>query len=65
MIGFLVYLLIVAIVMSLGWWILSMIPLPPPVKQIVTVIFVVVCAIILIYLLLGLTGPLPRLNWPR
>lgn len=65
MLTLLVYLLVILIVMGLGWWILSMIPLPPPIGQIATVIFVVICAIVLIVFLLQLVGTgvdLPRLR---
>jgi hypothetical protein len=65
MISFLIYLLILCIVFGLVWWVLSLIPLPPPVKQIVTVVFAVICAIVLIYMLLGLVGPAAHWNWPR
>lgn len=63
MLAFLIYLVIVLIIMSLGWWILTMVPLPPPIKQIATVIFVVICAIILVYMLLGLVGTVPAPHW--
>lgn len=65
MIPFLIYLVIVCIVLGLLWWILNMIPLPPPVKQIATVVFVVICAIILIYMLMGLVGTAPHWGFPR
>lgn len=56
MIELLIYLLIILIVMALGWWVLTMIPLPPPIAQIARVIFVVICAIVLIMFLLQLAG---------
>lgn len=65
MISFLIYLVIVCIVLGLLWWILNMIPLPPPVKQIATVVFVVICAIILIYMLMSLVGTAPHWGFPR
>lgn len=54
MIGLLIDLVILCIVAGLAWWIIGMIPLPPPVRQIVTVVFVVIIAVFLIYALLGL-----------
>lgn len=56
MIGLLISILIALIVFSLVWWILTMLPLPAPLAQIVRVIFVVLVAIWLIYELLGFTG---------
>lgn len=63
MLELLVTLLILLIVMGLAWWVLTMIPLPEPIKNIATVIFVVICAVVLIYFLLGLVGSAPRLSW--
>jgi hypothetical protein len=54
MLSLLINLLIIVIVLGLAWWVINMIPLPPPIKQIATVIFVVIACIALIYLLLGL-----------
>jgi hypothetical protein len=56
MITLLVYLLVILIVMALGWWILSQIPLPPPIGNVARVVFVVICAIVLIVFLLNLVG---------
>ena len=63
MIAFLIYVLVLLIVMGLAWWIVNQIPLPGPVKQIATIVVVVICAIILIYLLLGLVGTVPPPHW--
>lgn len=38
MITFLIYLLIVVIVMALGWWVITQIPLPEPISRIVRAI---------------------------
>lgn len=64
MISLLIYVLIMCIVLALVWWILTMLPLPDPAKQIVTVVLVVIFVIALIYLLLPLAGTAPhwRLN---
>jgi len=48
MVSLLVTLLILCLVASLIWWILGMLPLPPPVRNIVLVVFAVV---VLIWLL--------------
>jgi hypothetical protein len=55
----LVYLLVILIVLGLGWWVLQQIPLPPPIQQIALVVWVVVCAIVLIVFLLNLVGSGP------
>ena len=56
LLSLLVELVIFCIVLGLLWWIISLIPLPPPAKQIVTVVFVVIVALIAIGVLLGFTG---------
>lgn len=56
MFALLIQFLVLLIVFALIWWILTQIPLPPPIAKIAQVIVVVIFAIILIYMLLGLTG---------
>jgi heme A synthase len=51
-----VVLAVVAIVISLVYWILSQIPLPDPVRKIVNIAIVVIAALIVIGVLLSLTG---------
>lgn len=60
MLSLLITLLVVVIVLGLAWWIISMIPLPEPARQIVTVVFVVIAALILIWLLLSIPGVAPH-----
>jgi hypothetical protein len=63
MVSLLVTLLIGLIVIAGLWYIIRMLPLPPPFGQIAQVILVVVALIWLIYLLAGLapgTVSLPR-----
>lgn len=65
MLSLLVILLVILIVMALGWWVLSQIPLPEPIGRIATVVFVVICAIVLIMFLLQFAGSgveFPRLR---
>jgi hypothetical protein len=58
--------LVALIVLALVWWILTQLPLPPPIKQIATVVIVVIFVLWLIYLLLPLAGAGPALHsWPR
>ena len=54
MIGILIYVLILAIVAAVLWYITSI--LPPPVQGIAKVIVVVICAIFLIYILMNFAG---------
>lgn len=49
----LVYLAIFAIAMSLAWWLINQVALPPPAKQFVTIAFVVIIALFVIYMLLN------------
>lgn len=48
MISLLVGLVVFALIAYLLWWLLSLIPLPPPVRIIVTVLFVLVCIVVLL-----------------
>ena len=61
MISILVYILIVAIVAGLAYWIIDVIPVPEPINRIVKVLIVVVCVLALIWLLLGVAGNPPTL----
>jgi hypothetical protein len=66
MISLLIYVLILLIVLALVWWIITQLPLPAPVKQIATVVIVVLFVIAMIYMLLPLAGTGPALRgWPR
>jgi hypothetical protein len=56
MLSLLVSLLILLVIFAVIWWILSMIPVPPPFVWIVRVIFAIIFLICLISLL---TGNLP------
>lgn len=53
MISILISLLILVIIATVVWWILSMIPVPPPFVWIVRVIFAIIFLIALIELLMG------------
>jgi hypothetical protein len=53
---FLIHLVILAVVFALLWYVLSLLPLPAPIKQVFTVIFVIVVALFFIDLLLSLDG---------
>lgn len=55
MLELLVGLVIFALVAYLLWWLINMIPLPQPVRVIVTVLFVLICLVMLFnYMPIGL-----------
>lgn len=62
MISLLIYILVLCIVLGLIWWIISVIPLPAPAKQIASVVIVVIFVLALVFMLLPLAGNPP--HWP-
>ena len=56
MISILVTLLIIALIFGVAWWIIGLIPLPPPFKMIAQVVLALIFLIVLIELLLPLAG---------
>jgi len=56
MIDLLIYLAIFTIFAIVAWWVLSQLPLPPPLRQILIIALVVIGAVIIVYLLLGMRG---------
>lgn len=48
MLGLLISLVVFALVAYLLWWVLSLIPMPQPLRVVVTVLFVLVCVLILL-----------------
>ena len=57
--GFLFSILVLVIIMGLVWWVIGMLPLPEPMKQIVTVVLAVICLLYLLSLLFGMAQPFP------
>jgi hypothetical protein len=55
-INLLIWLVVLALVFGILWWVLGLIPLPAPVKQIITVVFVIIIAFVAIDMLLGFSG---------
>lgn len=53
MLSILISLLVLLIIFAIVWWIISMIPIPPPFVWLVRVIFAVIFLICLLELLLG------------
>jgi hypothetical protein len=59
MLGFLITLLIVALIASVAWWIISVIPFPAPLANARIILQIIVAIILLVWLisaLLPLTG---------
>lgn len=56
MVTLLFSLLVIALFFAAAWYILTLIPLPPPIGQIVQVILVLICLVVLIELLLPMTA---------
>lgn len=56
---FLFSILVMAIILGLIYWILTVLPLPEPFKKIAIVIFCVICLLYLLGLLFGMAAPFP------
>lgn len=62
MLSTLIYILVVAVVIGLVWWVCDYLPVPEPLNKIVKVVSMVVGCVIVIYALLGLGGLAPPLS---
>jgi hypothetical protein len=58
MIELLISLLVFCLIAGLIWYLLGMLPIPDPFKQAVTVVFVIICIIVLLGYFAG-----PQLGW--
>jgi heme A synthase len=56
MVTLLIYLVVLVIVCIFLWWLLGQVPLPPPLKQIATIVLVAIGVILLIGILLQFAG---------
>lgn len=56
LVNLLIEFVVLVIVFSLLYWIISVLPIPEPAKKFVNIVFVVVAALVCIYFLLGLVG---------
>jgi hypothetical protein len=63
--GFLFTLLVMVIVLGLIYWIVSLLPLPAPFKNIALVIVCVICLLYLIAMLFGAAAPFPAFHGYR
>jgi len=59
MIHSLIYVLIVAVVVGLVWWVCDFLPVPEPLNKLVKVVSIVIGVIVVIYALLAIPGALP------
>ena len=59
MIHALIYVLIVAVVVGLVWWVCDFLPVPEPLNKLVKVVSIVIGVIVVIYALLAIPGALP------
>ena len=53
MLSLLISLLVLCLILGVVYWILSMIPIPPPFAWVVRVVFAIICLICLISILTG------------
>lgn len=61
MISLLIGLVIFALIVGICWWILQQIPIPPPFRWVVYVVFGIICLLIVLNYLPA--GALPRGRW--
>ena len=59
LLSLLIWLAVAAIILSVAWYVVKQLGLPPEIMKVVGIAFVVIAAIIVIYLLLGLAGEAP------
>lgn len=52
----LVHFIVLCLILAIIYWVVTIIPWPAPIAQFIYIVFYIICAIILIYFLLGLTG---------
>lgn len=58
----LIYVLIVAVIVGIVWWVCDFLPVPQPLNKLIKVLSIVIGCIIIIYALLGLAGQAPALG---
>ena len=65
MLGLLVYVLVVAIVIGLVWWLCDFLPVPEPLNKLVKVVAIVIGFIVIIYVLMAIAGGGANLALPK
>jgi hypothetical protein len=61
MINVLAYIIVIALLIGLAYWIIDVIPIPQPINRFAKIAIVIVGVIALIYAVLSITGQAPRL----
>jgi hypothetical protein len=61
MIDVLIYVIILALVIGLAYWLVDYLPVPDPLNRILKVVIMIIAVIAIIYLLMGLAGNRPVL----
>jgi hypothetical protein len=56
MLTLLIWLIFIAIAMGIAWWIISQVPLPPPMRMIVNVAFGLIALLVLFWLFSSAVG---------
>ena len=59
MISTLVYVLIVAVIIGLVWWVVDYLPVPEPLNKLIKIVSIVIGVIVIIYALMSLIGMAP------
>ena len=54
MVGMLIYVLVIALVVGIIWWLADYLPIPEPLNKLVKIVSIVIAAIAIIYILLQL-----------
>lgn len=62
LIALLIWLVVMGLIFWLLWWFVGFVALPEPFNKVARVIIGLVAFIILVYLLLGILGPMPTLR---
>ncbi len=53
MLALLINLILICVILGILWWILTLIPIPPPMTWIVRVVFALICLLLVLSLLTG------------
>ena len=57
MISLLIWLIFLCLIIGVAWWIITQIPLPPPMNIVVRVVFGLIVLVALLYFVGGALGP--------
>jgi len=62
LVAIVIWLIVVGLIFYVLWWLVGYLELPEPINKVVRVLLAVLCALVIIYLLLQVAGPMPRLR---